>query len=180
MIGGRLTIRYRPETRSASLDSACRLSRVRALAASLRAVLPICLAALAPFLDFAGSAARSTRATSSSARRAYQTSIVPIVAKPAIASRYAATDAWVAARVSALAKPLLRPAIVKLAAIRFTSYSNGPARVSSKSFRSNSRSRSGEANSPKFDRWASPQSWTSSPAVGVPARSAAMTLAAPR
>jgi len=32
----------------------------------------------------------------------------------------------VASRVSAWANPLLRPAIVKLAAIRFTSYSNGP------------------------------------------------------
>jgi hypothetical protein len=86
----------------------------------------------------------------------------------------------VTARVSALLKPLLRPAIVKLAAIRFTSYSNGPGRVSSKSFTSNSNRRSGEANAPKFDRCASPHSCTSRPAVGVPCRSAAMTLAAPR
>jgi len=75
---------------------------------------------------------------------------------------------------------LFRPAITKLAAIRFTSYSNGPGRVSSKSFRSNSSRRSGEANTPKFDRWASPHNWTPRPATGVPARSAAMILAAPR
>jgi hypothetical protein len=85
-----------------------------------------------------------------------------------------------AARASPLLKPLLRPAIVKLVAIRFTSYSNGPGRVSSKSFTSNSSRRSGEANAPKFDRCASPHSCTCRPAVGVPARSAAMMLAAPR
>ena len=84
------------------------------------------------------------------------------------------------ARASALVKPLLRPATVKLAASRFTSYSNGPGRVSSKSLRSNSSRRSGEANSPKLDGCASPQSWTCRPAVGVPSRSAAMTIAAPR
>ncbi len=42
-------------------------------------------------------------------------------------------------RASALLKPLLRAAIVKLADMRLTSYSNGPGSVSSKSFRSNSR-----------------------------------------
>jgi len=82
--------------------------------------------------------------------------------------------------LSALVRPLLRAAMVKLAAIRLTSYSNGPGSVSSKSFRSNSNSRSGEANTPKFDRCASPQSWVISPAVGVAARSVAMILAAPR
>jgi hypothetical protein len=44
-----------------------------------------------------------------------------------------------------LAKPLLRAAMVKLAAKRFTSYSNGPGSVSSKSLTSNSSRRSGEA-----------------------------------
>ncbi len=77
-------------------------------------------------------------------------------------------------------KPLLRAAMVKLAAMRLTSYSNGPGRVSSKSFRSNSRARSGEANTPKFDRWASPHSCTFRPAVGVSFKSVAMILAAPR
>ena len=85
-----------------------------------------------------------------------------------------------ASRASALLKPLLRAAIVKLADIRFRSYSNGPGSVSSKSFRSNSSCRSGDANTPKFDRWASPQSWTFKPALGVCSRSAAMILAAPR
>jgi hypothetical protein len=89
-------------------------------------------------------------------------------------------DASAAVRRTALVKPLWRAAIVKLAAIRFTSYSNGPGRVSSKSLRSNSSRRSGEANKPKFDRCASPQSWAARPAVGVPSRSAAMILAAPR
>ena len=70
----------------------------------------------------------------------------------------ARTDASVASRVSALVKPLLRAAIVKLADIRFTSYSNGPGSVSSKSFRSNSNARSGDAKTPKFDRCASPHS----------------------
>jgi hypothetical protein len=56
------------------------------------------------------------------------------------------------ARVSALLKALLRPATVKLAAIHLTSYSNGPGRVSSKSFRSTSSWRSGEANTPKLEK----------------------------
>jgi hypothetical protein len=89
MTGGRLTIRYWPETSSASFDSACRLSRVRALAASLRAVFSACLAALAPFFVLEGSAAASssTCRTWSSARWAYQMSIVPMAAKPVMASR---------------------------------------------------------------------------------------------
>jgi hypothetical protein len=86
----------------------------------------------------------------------------------------------VAVRASAVLNALLRAAIMKLVAIRFTSYSNGPGSVSSKSLRSNTNARSGEANTPKFDRCASPQSWTVSPAVGVSFKSAAMILAAPR
>ena len=81
---------------------------------------------------------------------------------------------------SAFANPLFCAAIRKLAAIRLTSYSKGPGSVSSKSFRSNSSRRSGEANAPKFDRWASPHSCTVRPARGVFFRSAAMILAAPR
>jgi hypothetical protein len=57
---------------------------------------------------------------------------------------------------------------------------SGPGSISSKSFTSNSSTRSGEANAPKFDRCASPHSWASSPATGVGARSAAMIVAAPR
>ena len=65
---------------------------------------------------------------SCSDRCAYQMSIVRISANSAIASRYARTDARVAPRASALLKPLLRAAIVKLAAMRLTSYSNGPGK----------------------------------------------------
>jgi hypothetical protein len=90
------------------------------------------------------------------------------------------TDSTVTARASAGVKPLLRAAIVKLAAIRFRSYSNGPGRVSSKSFRPNMSCRSGEAKPPKLDRCASPQSCTTRPAIGVAARSVAITFAAPR
>src|SRR5204863_7397313 len=109
---------------------------------------------------------RTAFITSSSDRWAYQMSIVRMSANSAIACRYADTDARVDDRASDRENPLLRAAIVKLAAIRFTSYSNGPGSVSSKSFKSNSSFRSGEANTPKFDRWASPHSWVGRPAVG--------------
>ena len=76
--------------------------------------------------------------------------------------------------------PRSRPAISKLAASRLTSHSHGPGRVSSKSLMSNINCRSGEAKTPKFDRCASPQTWTFRPDRGVAARSAAMISAAPR
>ena len=82
--------------------------------------------------------------------------------------------------VSEVEKPLLIDATVRLAASRFTSYSKGPGSVSSKSLMSKTRRLSGDPYTPKFDRWASPHSWTVRPAVGVPSRSAAMTAAAPR
>jgi hypothetical protein len=50
---------------------------------------------------------------------------------------------------------LSRPAIATLAASRLTSHSHGPGRVSSKSLRSNSNCRSGEAKAPKLPRCAS-------------------------
>ena len=80
-------IRYRPSTCSASLDNACRLSRVRALAAIAFArfspfFASFLLIPLPVFPRFLISAS-----SSSSDRCAYQTSIVPICAKPAIASR---------------------------------------------------------------------------------------------
>ena len=171
------------------MDSACRLSRVYAFSPVFSAVFCARLAAFTSCSDFAffpppflipATLPRTAAMTSSSVRWAYQMSIVGIRANSAIAARYAATDASVDARVSAFENPLLRAAIVKLAAIRFTSYSNGPGRVSSKSFKSNSSFRSGEANTPKFDRCASPHNWTTSPAVGVSLRSAAMIFAAPR
>ena len=67
-----------------------------------------------------------------------------------------------------------------LAASRLRSHSQGPGRVSSKSLTSNIKARSGEAKSPKFERWASPQACTRNPEDGVVARSEAITSAAPR
>ncbi len=61
-------------------------------------------------------------------------------------------------RRSELLKPSSRPQTSKLAASRFTSHSQGPGSVSSKSLMSNSIFRSGDAKTPKFERWASPQS----------------------
>jgi hypothetical protein len=140
-----------------------------------------CLAfAFFPRAFIVAATAPRTTMSSSSARWAYQIPIVRICANSAMAARYADTDASVDARVSAFENPLLRAAIVKLDAIRFTSYSNGPGSVSSKSFKSNISLRSGEANKPKFDRWASPHNWATRPAVGVSLRSAAMIFAAPR
>ena len=103
-IGGWLTIRYFPSTSSPSLDSACRLSRVCALARVLAARFPAvfaafssCLAALPAFVPaFPGffsclaapaTALRIPVLSSSSSRWAYQMSIVGICAKEAIASR---------------------------------------------------------------------------------------------
>ncbi len=60
------------------------------------------------------------------------------------------------------------------------SHSHGPGSVSSKSLMSNSILRSGDANTPKFDRCASPQSWTTMSDRGVSARSDAISKAAPR
>ena len=69
---------------------------------------------------------------------------------------------------------------MKLAASRLTSHSQGPTSVSSKSFRSKTRRRSGLAYTPKLARWASPQSWTVMLVLGVGARSPAITAAEPR
>ncbi len=72
-------------------------------------------------------------------------------------------------RVWALAvasSPSARPATTRLAASRMRSHSQAPGKVSSKSLMSNSRSRSGEANRPKFDRCASPHAWTVMPLSG--------------
>ena len=137
-------MRYWPSTRSASFDSAERLSRVRALSAVLA------VAFSARRIAFFGALPRTSALPSAvmmscSDNRACQTSIVGISANSAIASRYAATEANVTSRASASVNPLLRAAIVKLAAIRLTSYSNGPGSVSSKSFRSNTSVRSGDA-----------------------------------
>ena len=67
-----------------------------------------------------------------------------------------------------------------LAARRLTSHSQGPGRVSSKSLQSKTSWRSGEPNTPKLERWASPQIWAESLERGVVERSDAMISAAPR
>ena len=102
MTGGWLTIRYCPSTSSQSLDSACRLSRVCAFAAVFSAVFSArlasfsCASSFFSFFPFVASLTsffvlatvlRIAPISSSSSRWAYQTSIVGICAKPAMASR---------------------------------------------------------------------------------------------
>ena len=95
MTGGWLTIRYRPSASSPSLDSACRLSRVRALRASFSprwAVFSAVLAFFFPCLPLASRAIsatvpRTAAISSSSGSWAYQISSVRICANPAMASR---------------------------------------------------------------------------------------------
>ncbi len=117
---------------------------------------------------------------SSTSIRAYHTSSARMPANCCMAVRYAATVPRTIARRCLRENPLSRPATSKLTASRFTSHSHGPGSVSSKSFRSNTSRRSGAANNPKFDRCASPHSWACSPELGLAARSAAISSAAPR
>jgi hypothetical protein len=70
--------------------------------------------------------------------------------------------------------------MTKLTASRLRSHSQGAGSVSSKSFRSTTRLRSGVANRPKFSRWQSPHACTRKPVLGVAARSCAMSAAEPR
>ena len=87
-IGGWLTMRCLPSTTSASLESACRLSRVWALAASFSAMLPLFFATFFFALPFCALSAFFRAAISSSSeRRAYQMSMVSIAANSAIALR---------------------------------------------------------------------------------------------
>ena len=101
-------------------------------------------------------------------------------AKLRMASRYERMECRTILLRRLRSNPRLRAAISMLAPRRFTSHSKGPGKVSSKSFTSNTRSRSGEAKPPKFTRCASPQSCTCNGVRGAAARSAARTLAAPR
>jgi hypothetical protein len=103
-----------------------------------------------------------------------------IAAKPCIALRYSPIASRTMRERRPAPMPISRPATTMLAARRFKSHSHGPGRVSSKSFRSKMRSRSGEPNMPKFATWASPQSCTRMPVRGLVARSEAITAAAPR
>ena len=104
------------------------LSRVWAFSVSFVADLWIVLARFlsAPFRERA--AALTASSTSCAETLEYQISIVRISANRNIASRYADAEASEAACASAPVKPLFRAAIVKLAAMRFTSYSNGPGK----------------------------------------------------
>ena len=130
-MGGFVAIRSVPSTLSASLASACRLSRERALSRARRASARV----------FSSPARRTM---SSASMREYQIASVAASANPAIASRYAAV-AWTQARSRSFrVRPLLRPAIATLATRRCRSHSHGPGSVSSKSFRSNTSARSGE------------------------------------
>ena len=127
-IGGWLTIRYRPSTCSASFDSACKLSRVCAFSGGLLGALLGRLVdglLLRPLLR-TGRVVDGACSSSSSDTCAYQISSVPISANRPSPPGTPVTEASVAARASAFVKPLLRAAIVKLAAMRLTSYSNGP------------------------------------------------------
>ncbi len=173
--GGSGTKRSLPSISSASLVSTRVLSRVRALATS-RAVcstsfLPTCSSPTCVCIHAIRSATRMC---------SYHASSAPMRAAPSIVSRYPCTPAITTSRRSAGVNPRSRPQISRLAARRFTSHSHGPGSVSSKSLMSNSRCRSGEANMPKFDRCASPQSCTVNPVRGVAARSDAMINAPPR
>ena len=96
----------------------------------------------------------------SMSRCAYQTSRFFIAAKRAIAVRYSSTVSSTTRSCAFAEKPLSWAAMSMLTASRLTSHSHGPGSVSSKSLMSNTSLRSGEANTPKFDRCASPQHWT--------------------
>ena len=102
---------------------------------------------------------------------AYQTSRWVISEYLCIHVRYEPTAAMVTTRAAASSMPFSWQATNALAASRFTSHSNGPGQVSSKSLRSNTSVRSGLAKTPKLSRCASPQSCTVIPAEGVVARS---------
>jgi len=66
------------------------------------------------------------------------------------------------------------------AAMRFRSHSNGPRMASSKSLMSNTSRPSRPAYAPRLRTCASPHSWLTMPVLGLTARSAAITGAAPR
>ena len=110
----------------------------------------------------------------------YQTSRLPSPANWRIEFRYPNAVASTIFLRSLSLKLLSRAATSMLAASRLTSHSHGAGSVSSKSFTSNRSLRSGEANSPKLDRCASPQACTMIPVAGVCARSLAIGSAAPR
>ncbi len=164
------TILIEPLTLSVNLASAETLSRVRALAAVFSARASVRLLNWEPY----------SAMNVSTSSRAYQTARLSIPAKVRIAWRYWAAHSSTTWSASPGEKPLSWEAIMRLAASRLTSHSQGPGSVSSKSLMSNTSRRSGEAKTPKLDRWASPQHCTRRPETGVVERSWVITLAAPR
>src|SRR6266566_8495328 len=109
----------------------------------------------------------------------YQRSRWRISPNSHICSRYIRRQFNDACLVLAAGEPFCRPATTILAARRFTSHSQGPGSVSSKSLTSKTRLRSGVAKKPKLLRCASPQICTLIPETGVFARSLAITPAEP-
>ena len=183
-IGGWLTIRYCPSTTSPSLDRACRLSRVRALrrffsarsaAQRQRRARPCLLLGLG-FLPAVppGLLARlarlavALRSVREFARTRPRRSVGGHVGVPEFHGAHLGELGHrlpVGAHRCQGDRGGFRPGQAVVAGgdgeaggHPLTSYSNGPGRVSSKSLRSNNKSRSGEANTPKFDRCASPHS----------------------
>ncbi len=140
-------IRSSPSSSRVSLASARRLFLLSALA----------LALSKPFATFFLTWERYCSSTSRSTR-SYQTSTLLSAASRRISSRYALATLATTSRRSLFLNPRSRPATAKLAASRFTSHSNGPGKVSSKSLMSKISRRSGAAKTPKLERWASPQS----------------------
>ena len=133
--GGSETMRGSPSTRCVSFANALRLSFVRAFSAAFATLAAWCFACWS----------WRFRSIVSTSRRAYQTSRLRASASLRIHSRYEPTAASTAFVRSAFVKSRSRPAISKLAASRFRSHSNGPGNVSSKSLRSKTSARSGEA-----------------------------------
>ena len=177
MSGGWLRIRRWPSRTTVSFSRAWWLSRVWALAAAVVARDASALSRLDPVRS--ACAWRSARSRWTSVEE-YQTSRLPSPASRRISWRYTLATRRAAFRAFFGLNPRSRAATTTLAARRFTSHSHGPGRVSSKSFTSNTSSRSGEPNAPKLHRWASPQSCTVRPERAVVARSDAMISAAPR
>lgn len=83
-------------------------------------------------------------------------------------------------RASLRDPPLSIAAMNTDATSRLRSHSHGAMPASSKSLRSKSSERSGEAKKPKFEMWASPLDSTVIPEFGVAAKSAAIVAAVPR
>ncbi len=126
MRGGRLTIRGLPSTSSVSLVNACMLSRVRTFDSALSS----------SFARLGCVCALISGSTWSTSMWAYHTSRLVMSANERIAFRYSFTPVKTARRRCLWEKPSSRPAISTLVARRFTSHSQGPIEVSSKSLTS--------------------------------------------